>query len=116
MTQRAPDVDRISVRLDAAEMRAVGEWCVRSGVPLAHWPNEGALSAWVDLAVLRAVDAALADSKARSFTQALRLVCLEFRLSFDAYDRRFRRQRRRRKKADRLSAPGHHLSGIVRHG
>jgi hypothetical protein len=99
-----PDADRIGRYLEDAEVGAVREWCTRSRLPFASWPHHSALVGFVDLCVLRAIDEALQAGRARSGTAALRFVAGDFGLSFDALDRRFRRRRTRRKKADTVSA------------
>jgi hypothetical protein len=99
-----PNAERIAAHLLPAEVEAVREWCRRTRTPSADWPLEAPLAGFVDISVFRAVDAALQARRARSFTAALKIVAGDLGLSFDALDRRYRRQRTRRKKTDTVSA------------
>lgn len=90
----------------SVEMAAVTEWAERRGIPLDVWPSHPAARGWLDLAIGRAVERALALGRARSRSAALRIVCGAFGLDGDNERRRWERDRKNwRQKCRSISRP-----------
>ena len=102
----ALDRERIEAFLHGDEISSLTEWCRRRDVPLATWPRQPAARGWLELAIGRAVDRALATGLARSTTAAMQFVCGRFGLDGDSVRRRWERAQQRergRKTGDKMS-------------
>lgn len=75
------------------EMGAVREYCRAFRVPLESWPEHQALTAFVDLALRRAVDDLITSLRAGSQTRALEIVAPACGLNPDTVRRRWFRHR-----------------------
>lgn len=95
----------IERELTFLELASLAEWAERRSVPLDSWPQYGAARCWLDLAIGRAVDKARKTGRARSRSEAMRLVCAAFGLDGDSVRRAWERdqQRAREWKRDRAA-------------
>jgi hypothetical protein len=85
--------ERIEGQLKDHELDSLTEWCRRQRVPREEWPRHRGAYGWLDLAVHRAVDAALRSGRARSRTAALRLIAGDLGIpSGDSIRRRWERR------------------------
>ena len=86
-------VERIEAELTPDELVSLREWLRRRGIPARDWPEHIEARAWVDLAIGRAVDEALQNGRARSFTAAMKIVCPRFGFRGDSVRRQWERTR-----------------------
>ncbi len=93
MPARTLRLEKITRHLHADELVSISEWCKRMGITEEEWPHHSAAMGWLDLAIGRAVDVALRQGRARSYSAALRFVGGDFGLCGDSIRRRWERRR-----------------------